>query len=91
MHALQIVRECVSNAIRHGQAARIEVSLRKTDAGAELTVRDNGRGFDLAAARTRGGSGLANLASRAAEIAAHLEIDSSPGKGTGVTLRFSQR
>lgn len=91
VHALQIVRECVSNAIRHGQAARIEVSLRKTDAGAELTVRDNGRGFDLAAARTRGGSGLANLASRAAEIAAHLEIDSSPGKGTGVTLRFSQR
>lgn len=91
VHALQIVRECVSNAIRHGRASRIEVTVRKTDAGPELSVRDNGRGFDLAQARARGGSGLANLASRAAEISAQLEVDTVPGKGTGITLRFSQR
>ncbi len=91
VHALQIVREGVSNAIRHGRASRIEVAFRPTAGGPELTVRDDGRGFDLAQARARGGSGLANLSSRAAEIAAQLEIDTSPGKGTGITLRFAQR
>ncbi len=90
VHALQIVRECVSNALRHGGAKRIDITFGHRDGAARLEIRDDGRGFDPAIARTTGGSGLTNLAYRAAEIGAELEIVSSPGKGTGVSLRFHQ-
>lgn len=90
VHSLQIVRECVSNALRHGGARRVEIRFCTDAGGALLEIRDDGRGFDPAHARDSGGSGLANLASRAAEIGARLEIHSSPGKGTGISLRFNQ-
>ncbi|MBA4138047.1 MAG: hypothetical protein C0518_12075 [Opitutus sp.] len=91
VHALQIVREAVSNALRHGHARSIDVRFHESASGPEMIIRDNGRGFDPAQAHGRGGSGLANLSSRAAEIDATLDIRSSPGNGTGVTLRFAQR
>ncbi|MBI2514109.1 MAG: hypothetical protein HYV96_19220 [Opitutae bacterium] len=89
VHALQIIRECVSNALRHGEARRIVISLAH-DAGAPvLTIRDDGRGFDPASAPR--GSGLANLAARASEIGATFSIRSTRGKGTDIVLRFTQR
>ena len=91
VHALQIVRECVSNALLHGQARRIDVQFRATPAGPEMMVRDDGRGFDPAAARGQGGSGLSNLGSRANEVEARLDIRSSPGNGTIVSLLFPPR
>jgi signal transduction histidine kinase len=91
VHALQIVRECVSNALRHGQARRIDVQFRATPAGPEMMVRDDGRGFDPVAARGQGGSGLSNLSSRANEVEARLDIRSSPGNGTTVSLLFPPR
>lgn len=89
VHALQIVRECVSNAMRHGQAGRIEVGLREEDGRAVLRIRDDGRGFDPGS--TLRGSGLANIAGRAAEIGARLAIDSAPGKGADIRVEFVSR
>jgi signal transduction histidine kinase len=89
VHALEIVRECVSNALRHGEARHIHVRLGQDAQVPVLSVRDDGRGFDPLHARR--GSGLANLASRAAEIGAALQITSTPGKGADITLRFAQR
>ncbi len=89
VHALQIVRECVSNAMRHGHAGRIEVSLREEGGRPVLRIRDDGRGFDPAA--TGRGSGLANIAGRAAEIGARLAVDSSPGKGADIRVEFVPR
>ena len=91
VHALQIVRECVSNALRHGQARRIDVQFRTTPAGPEMMVQDDGRGFDPVTARDQGGSGLSNLSSRANEVEARLDIRSSPGNGTTVSLLFPPR
>lgn len=91
VHALQMVRECVSNAIRHGAATAVQVGLRLEQGRPHLEIRDDGRGFDPVEARTRGGSGLGNLASRAAEIEARLDIRSAPGQGTVVTILFSPR
>jgi len=90
VHALQMVRECVSNALRHGGASCIDIVFETMQGAPALQIRDDGRGFDPAVARVSGGSGLANLASRAAEIGATLTIDSSPGKGTGISIRFNQ-
>jgi signal transduction histidine kinase len=41
----QVLREAVANAVRHGQAARVEVGLHESDGGLVMTIDDNGRGF----------------------------------------------
>lgn len=82
---LQIIRESVSNALRHGSATRIEIDfVPLPDTRLRLTIRDDGQGFDPAAI-TRG-HGLDNLAARARTIDAQLDIDAAPGRGTCITL-----
>jgi len=87
LHALQIVRECISNALRHGGASRVDVLLRQTRAHVVLEVRDNGRGFDPAQ-RTGTGRGLVNLAARAKEMGAELQLEAAEGQGACISLRF---
>ncbi|HEX2852092.1 MAG TPA: ATP-binding protein [Opitutaceae bacterium] len=89
VHALQIVREAVSNALRHGEAGHVSVTLRAHDGTAEFEIKDNGRGFDTAALTH--GHGLGNLAERARELGAELVVESTPGKGTRVKLIFPLR
>lgn len=90
LHALQIVRECVSNALRHGDARRIAIDFSAAHGRRVLSVSDNGRGFDRASVPKDHGNGLANMAARAQEINATLDIDSAPAKGTRVTVTFPQ-
>lgn len=85
---LQILRELLSNALRHSVARTIRVSLQgRPDDGIALTVADDGVGFDPAQSSTSG-RGLYNLATRTREIRGQLEIDSNPGKGARITLVF---
>jgi signal transduction histidine kinase len=88
VHALQITREAVSNALRHGEASRINVALRGRAGQAEFEVTDDGRGFDPALAASPG-KGLVNFAQRARELGADLSVESQPGRGTRVRLAFS--
>lgn len=90
IHALQIAREAASNALRHGEAPEIRVSLRTGERGITFEVRDNGRGFVPGAAPRSPGSGhgLANFTRRAREIGADLVVQSEVGQGTTVTLVF---
>lgn len=87
VHALQIIREAVSNALRHGEAGHIDVTLRALTHFAELQIRDNGSGFDPAKVVRRGG--LGNFAQRANELGAELAVESKPGEGTLVKLTFA--
>lgn len=86
--ALQIIRECASNAIRHGKAGLVTVSLHTTadKRSANLVVTDNGSGFDLSTAQR--GRGLDNIAERARTLGATAEITSEIGKGTRTSLLF---
>lgn len=72
--------EAIQNAIRHGGAERVAVSIDGDDTLLRFEVRDDGVGFDPSAAH--GGSGLTNIADRVAALAGHVEIDASPGAGT---------
>jgi signal transduction histidine kinase len=76
-HAEAVVREAVSNAVRHGRATEIAVSVRVDD---DLTVEitDNGRGFDGPITE----SGLANLRLRAQEYGGDLALSEAAGGGT---------
>lgn len=88
VHALQIAREAVSNALRHGAADHLWVTLRPAGVFAEFEIRDNGSGFDLQE-NASSGHGLRNLAQRARELGAELSVDSKPNAGTRVKLVFS--
>ena len=87
-HALQIAREAISNAIRHGEAAFVRVELKPQGEFVRLEVFDDGRGFD-AAHRAGRGHGFASFTQRARELGAELIIDSAPGQGTTIRLVFS--
>jgi signal transduction histidine kinase len=87
-HLLQIVREAVSNALRHGHADVIRIVLEHDAATpTRLGITDNGRGFDPAAIRP--GRGLVNLRERARLINATLDITAQIGHGTCLTLTFA--
>lgn len=83
--ALQIAREAVSNALRHGGASAISVRLHPGDGEACLLVQDNGRGFDSANLRSSG-HGLGNMDARAQHLGATLRIESATTTGTRVVL-----
>ena len=89
VHALQIVRECISNALRHGEAKEIKVTLAARDRDGALLVRDDGRGFDPAARPIARGHGLSNIATRAREMGGASVVQSEPDHGTTVILHFS--
>lgn len=94
VEVLHIVREAVSNALRHAEATRIEVRLERAAGSMEgqpehwrLTVADDGRGFEVL--RVNGnGSGLKNLTTRADELGGRVETQSAPGAGTRVVVEF---
>jgi signal transduction histidine kinase len=88
VHALQVVRECISNALRHGNAKEVHIWLNQAGDGARLTVRDDGCGFEPGQPAGPG-SGLLNLATRAREMDGKLELDAQPGKGVAVMVTFA--
>ena len=93
----RIAQESTSNAIRHGHASRVTVSLRRVGGGVVLGISDDGVGFDVrpdptgrAAARAAGTEGahfgLSSIAERCALVGASLRIESMPGRGTTVIV-----
>jgi signal transduction histidine kinase len=85
-HALlRVTQEACTNAVRHGDAHQLTVSLTRRDGQVELAVRDNGTGFDPAASYP--GSGLQHIRERVAELGGTVHIDSEPGAGAAITVR----
>jgi signal transduction histidine kinase len=81
-HAVAVVREAVSNVVRHAAAATVTVTV---DAGEDLLIEvvDDGVGIDPAAAR----SGLRNLEQRARECGGELGVVAVPSQGTRLSWR----
>lgn len=84
---LQILREAVSNALRHGRCKRLEVTLQKQGAGFVFSITDDGTGFDPGAGHHHG-RGLVNFARRAAALQGTLDIRSQPGHGARILFHF---
>jgi len=85
---LQMSREALSNAARHARASRIRLAMRDTEGVLELSVEDDGVGFDAAEEPPAGHLGLANLRQRAAALGGIMSIESSPGSGTRLSIRI---
>ncbi len=88
----RVAQEAITNVIRHAHATQIEVGLRSTGHGARLVIRDDGVGFDVAAALERASHGeslgLLGLQERAAMAGGRVDIVSVPGTGTEVRAWF---
>ena len=79
------LREAVHNAAQHGHAGSVTVSLALQGDRLELSVADDGRGFDLAAVQADGThDGLGNMQKQMAEVGGTCAIRSERGKGTHV-------
>lgn len=88
VHLINIVREAVSNSVRHGKATRVWVTLRSVKGRVQLAVRDNGHGFKTGTAIKRG-YGLRNMRSRAQKVGGSLRISSTPNIGTRIMVSFT--
>jgi signal transduction histidine kinase/ligand-binding sensor domain-containing protein len=85
----RIIAEALRNAFRHAQAGRIDVAIRHGDREFHITVKDNGKGIDPEI-RKQGKSGhwgLPGMRERAEALGAELDVWSSNGNGTEVSLR----
>ena len=84
---LRIAQEAISNSLRHAHAGKIDVRLTAAGKRAELLIRDDGEGFDVAREQF-GHFGVAGMRERAGEIGARLTIESAPGQGSRVCVSF---
>ncbi len=83
----RIVQEAAANAIRHGGAKRVEVTVVTRPDVVIATVEDDGCGFDPAAVAA-GRLGLAGMRERAGLFNGRLQIESTPGRGATVTVEL---
>jgi signal transduction histidine kinase len=81
----QIAKEAASNAISHAKCSHIWVSLDGEGHEAHLEVSDDGTGFDTTSIPA-GHYGIEIMAERAAAVGAWISIESSPGRGTRISL-----
>jgi len=81
---LRIAQEGLANAVKHARAATVRLGLHGRDGYAELTVSDDGRGFELGVNGASEGLGLRLMRERAEELGGSLSVSASPGEGSVV-------
>jgi signal transduction histidine kinase len=81
---LRVAQEALANVRRHARAGRVQVRLRYGQGQVGLEVTDDGVGFDPGQAG--GGYGLPGMRARVGEAGGRLEVRSSPGCGTTVSV-----
>lgn len=88
----RVAQEAINNIVRHAAAGNVWLRLFAAGERLALSVRDDGRGFDVAAARRRAGAGeslgVVSMEERVALAGGSLQIHSAPGEGTVVLASF---
>lgn len=85
------VRELLINVVKHAQASKVRVSIRKVNDNIQVSVEDDGVGFDqhevTSMAAKRAEFGLFSIRERLEQLGGLIEIDSKPGCGSRITMR----
>lgn len=87
-HLTCICQEAVTNATRHGGATSIQIVLEYEPTKITLSVKDDGRGFEMKEASKPGHFGLSLMGERAKKVGGSMEIRSSPTNGTEVLVQI---
>jgi NarL family two-component system sensor histidine kinase YdfH len=85
--AVRTVSEALTNITRHAQANRTFVNVKSNDQSLEISIRDDGKGFDPADIQP-GHYGLMGIKERVRLIGGKYEIKSSPEKGTILSVKI---
>ena len=92
LEVLQMLREALHNVQKHAGATRVAVAMEKTDRGLEISIDDNGHGFNFSGAYTLEELellrlGPASLKRRARSLNAEMVLESRPGRGVGLNFK----
>jgi NarL family two-component system sensor histidine kinase YdfH len=88
-NVLRIVQESLTNTARHADASHVLVQIAADAEKLQVTIKDDGIGFDLDKEAGRPGRfGLAGMSERAERVGGELDLETIPGKGTQVTLKL---
>lgn len=88
-HIFRIHQEALTNIARHAQATEIETSLEEINGYINLTVKDNGIGFDIEQVKTKKSWGLVGMKERALLFHGELSVESKKQSGTLITLKVA--
>jgi signal transduction histidine kinase len=83
----QIARDALDNVSRHARAQSAVIELDVAGGILAMSIRDDGRGFDMQAAHQPNAWGILLMRERAAAIGARLGVAAQPGRGTEVSIR----
>jgi signal transduction histidine kinase len=93
IHLFRLVQEAVTNVIRHSGATHVRVTMKLAGPVIDVTVRDDGRGFDVGAVMARSAQGdhlgLLGMHERVRSLGGEMTVDSTPGGGTAIRIRVS--
>ncbi len=88
----RVIQEALNNVAKHGRADRVRLDLRAKEGRVELTIQDNGVGFDLpevlSSNSTKRGFGLASMRERTELSGGDFTITSRPGQGTRIGAKW---
>ncbi len=89
MNLTRVIQEALNNVLKHSGAGKASITLDRTGNQLNVTVTDDGRGFDPAGEKK--GAGLRNIANRVREMRGSFEIVSEPGRGARIALTIPLR
>jgi signal transduction histidine kinase len=84
----RVCQEALNNVAKHAKASQVEINLKQDEAMVELRIRDDGLGFDTEQTFS-GHYGLSMMRERAEAAGAQLTVISQPGRGTELTIRWT--
>lgn len=88
MVVFRIVQESLTNVLRHSEASRVDIVIRRDEGCCEVEIRDNGKGFDPDTAGRTNSYGIVGMRERALILKGSLNIFPAPAGGTVLILRI---
>ncbi len=82
----RVTQEALNNILKHAQATLVVVKIRSDLNHFNITIQDNGKGFDPSALEKGGGLGFRNIRERIHGIGGAFRLDTAPGQGTSMYI-----